>query len=37
MRKISIVNATSDSFRILIDLPPPSIYIPNEKTYDIMV
>jgi hypothetical protein len=31
------VNATSDSFRIHIDVPPPSIYIPNEKTYDIIV
>jgi hypothetical protein len=37
IRNIWIVNATSDSFRIHIDVPPPSIYIPNEKTYDIIV
>ena len=36
IRNIWIVNATSDSFRIHIDVPPPSIYIPNEKTYDII-
>ncbi len=37
IRNIWIVNATSDSFRILINVPPPSIYIPIEKTYDIVV
>jgi hypothetical protein len=37
IRKIWIENATGDSFKIHIDVPPPSIYIPNEKTYDIIV
>ncbi|MGB5617014.1 MAG: choice-of-anchor D domain-containing protein [Desulfobacterales bacterium] len=37
IRNIWIVNATSDSFRIHIDVPPPSIYIPNENSYDIIV
>ena len=37
IRNIGIVNTTSDSFRIHIDVPPPSIYIPKEKTYDIIV
>jgi hypothetical protein len=37
IRNIWIVNATSDSFQIHIDAPPHSIYIPNEKTYDIIV
>ena len=37
IRNIFIVNATSDSFKIHIDVPPPWIYIPSEKTYDIVV
>jgi hypothetical protein len=37
IRNIMIVNATSESFKIHIDVPPPSIYIPIEKTYDIVV
>lgn len=37
IRNIMIVNATSESFKIHIDVPPPSIYIPSEKTYDIVV
>jgi hypothetical protein len=36
-RNVGIVNTTSDSFRIHIDVPPPSINIPNENTYDIIV
>ena len=37
IRNFMIVNATSLSFKIHIDVPPPSIYIPSKKTYDIVV
>jgi hypothetical protein len=37
IRNIWIVNATSDSFKILINVPPPSIYIPIERTYEVAV
>jgi len=37
IRNIMILNATSESFKMHIDVPPPSIYIFSEKTYDIVV
>jgi hypothetical protein len=37
IRNIWIVNTTNDSFKILVDTPPPAIYIPIGNTYDIVV
>lgn len=37
IRNILIVNDISDSFKILIDVPPPPIFIPIDAAYDIIV